>query len=65
MHPIAMIVGFIFGGSLLSAALTMLMGYSSSYELGWTFMFICGCLCAGAAQVIASKLAKRKEEKKR
>lgn len=65
MHLIAMIIGFILGGSLLSAAITMLLGYSSTYELGWMFMFICGCICAGVAQVIASKISKIKEAKKK
>lgn len=62
LHPIAMIIGFVFGGSLLSAGIAMLMGYSSTYEIGWITVFICGCVCAGIAQYIAEKFSKKKKQ---
>lgn len=64
MHPIAMILGYVFGGSIISAIVLTALGYRAGYyRPNHVFMFICGCVGAGIAQAIAAKMAKKKKQK--
>ena len=64
MHPIAILLGYFFGGTIISALALTALGYEPGgrFRPNYIFMFICGCIGAGIAQTIAEKMAKKKKQ---